>query len=177
MWGGVPFRVPSVTAIKYLGGIRTIPDLKRECDLPIGGRYNARKTMEREIRGHKTANRDLIRSKEKFEEQERRARSEPDTEPCSGVSASQLSAGHEYNVGMDPIYYHEKSCCFRATLTRCPLFKTKTNIGMTEPRCESFIGMVDLRKRLPGYLGGVRHRGPLGGSSYRAGYTMAARGY
>ena len=28
MWGGVPFRVPSKTAMKYMGGHRAVPDLK-----------------------------------------------------------------------------------------------------------------------------------------------------
>jgi hypothetical protein len=51
-----------------------------------------------------------------------------------GVSASYLSNGHEYWMPMDPIYYHEKSCCFRNTYTRCPLFKRKIQIGLTEPR-------------------------------------------
>ena len=38
--------------------------------------------------------------------------------------------GHEYLAPLDPIYYHEKSCCFRNTLTRCPLFRsTKPVIG------------------------------------------------
>jgi len=172
MWGGVPFRVPSKTAMKYMGGHRAVPDLKRECDIPVGGRYNARKTMEREIPGHKTAHRDLRRSYEKFEEQRRRARSEPEPDYCSGVSSSQLSAGHEYVSPLNPIYYHEKSCSFRATLTRCPLFKPRVTVGMTEPRVESYIGLTDLRKRLPGYLGGKRCRDPalsgvgLGGSTY-----------
>ena len=52
----------------------------------------------------------------------------------SGVSASYLTNGHEYWMPMDPIYYHEKSCCFRNTYTRCPLFKRRVKIGFTEPR-------------------------------------------
>ena len=51
-----------------------------------------------------------------------------------GVSASYLTTGHEYWMPMDPIYYHEKSCCFRNTYTRCPLFKRRVKIGFTEPR-------------------------------------------
>jgi len=170
MWGGVPFRVPSKTAIKYLGGIRTVPDLKRECDLPIGGRYNARKTMEREIPGHKRVQRDMLRSKERLEEQARRARSEPEPDHCSITSPSKLSAGHEYSAPLDPVYYHEKSCSFRSTLTRCPLFKNRVTIGMTEPRAESFLGMLDLRKTFPGYIGGKRCRDPSLVGGYSRGY-------
>ena len=60
----------------------------------------------------------------------------------SGVSASYLTNGHEYWMPMDPIYYHEKSCCFRNTYTRCPLFKRRVKIGFTEPRqdMEELIG-------------------------------------
>ncbi|XP_023321508.1 uncharacterized protein LOC111696192 [Eurytemora carolleeae] len=156
MWGGVPFQIPSKTAMKYIS--RAVK-VKRECEIPVGGRYNARKTMEREIPGHKQCRADMLDSYENYNLMKRRARTEPRMEPCSGVSASKLSAGHEYLVPLDPIYYHEKSCCFRNTLTRCPLFRsTKPVIGMTEPRAEKFIGMVDTRIRIPGYIGGRRIR-------------------
>merc|ERR1740124_207476 len=64
----------------------------------------------------------------------------------SGVSASYLGNGHEHWAPMDPIFYHEKSCSFRNTYTRCPIFKTRSKIGWTEPRDENALGMVDVRK-------------------------------
>merc|ERR1712150_435000 len=62
MWGGVPFTIPSSTAMKYLSGAVKV---KRESALAPGGRYNARQTM--------------------------RARTEPKLEPCTGVSKCKLS--------------------------------------------------------------------------------------
>ena len=62
---------------------------------------------------------------------------------------------------MDPIHYHKKGCSFGPSLTRCPILscnKPGAGIGWTEPRTESFIGIVDRGKRLPGYVGGVKFR-------------------
>eukprot|EP00092_Neocalanus_flemingeri_P035986 GFUD01039184.1.p1 GENE.GFUD01039184.1~~GFUD01039184.1.p1 ORF type:complete len:191 (+),score=33.81 GFUD01039184.1:57-575(+) len=158
MWGGVPFTIPSKTAMKYLSGAVQV---KRECNLPAGGHYNARKTMEREIIGHRESRKDMMESYEKFEKQERQMRSEPKQWTNSGVRASRLNAGDEYRQPMNPIHYHEKTCSFGPSLTRCPIFRSNkpgAGIGWTEPRMESFIGMVDRRKRLPGYVGGVKLR-------------------
>ena len=71
-----------------------------------------------------------------IEHERRRAKSEVPYISTSGVSASYLTTGHEYWAPMDPIYYHEKSCCFRNTYSRCPLFKRRIEIGWTEPRFE-----------------------------------------
>jgi len=158
MWGGVPFQLPSKTAIKYLG--RSVK-VKRECDIPIGGRYNTRQTMERELIGHRQVRKDLQESYDKYAEIRTRSKSVlPLTiNTCSGVSENKTCAGHEYERPLDPIYYHERACCFRPCLTRCPMFKiTKTQIGYTEPRTERFLGMLDVRKRLPGYINGKRVR-------------------
>jgi len=158
MWGGVPYRVPSSTAIKYLSGAVKV---KREAALRIGGRYNARQTMEKELVGHRQARNDMLESFETYDELRRRAKS-MDTTPqatCSGVCKSQLSTGDEYWRPMNPVYYHERSCCFRPTLTRCPIFKsTRPQIGWTEPRTEWAFGMRDVRTGLPGYVGGRRVR-------------------
>eukprot|EP00088_Acartia_fossae_P070719 TRINITY_DN9545_c0_g1_i1.p1 TRINITY_DN9545_c0_g1~~TRINITY_DN9545_c0_g1_i1.p1 ORF type:complete len:167 (-),score=24.77 TRINITY_DN9545_c0_g1_i1:262-762(-) len=157
MWGGIPFQLPSKTAIKYLG--RAVK-VKRECDIPIGGRYNTRQTMDREIIGHRQVRKDLQESYEKYSEMRRRTRSVPlKVNTCSGVSENKMTAGHEYERPLDPIYYHERCCCFRPCLTRCPMFKiTRPQVTNTEPRTERFIGMVDVRKHLPGYINGKRVR-------------------
>jgi hypothetical protein len=36
--------------------------------------------------------------------------------------------------------------------------KPGAGLGWTEPRMESYIGMVDRRLHLPGYIGGVKKR-------------------
>merc|ERR1712117_710499 len=63
MWGGVPFTIPSLTAMKYLSGAVKV---QRECNLPIGGHYNARQTMERELIGHRQSRRDMAESYENY---------------------------------------------------------------------------------------------------------------
>merc|ERR1711950_62127 len=72
MWGGVPFTIPSVTAMKYISGAVQV---KRECSLSIGGHYNARQTMEREMIGHKMSRREMVDSYEYYDRLTRRARS------------------------------------------------------------------------------------------------------
>merc|ERR1712130_601211 len=126
-FGGVPFVLPSKTAIKYLSGAVKV---KRESAITTGARYNARKTMERELSGHKQAREDMMESYEKFEKERWRARTEPKQRTCSGVSSSYLG---EVRTN-----------------------KTSSCLGWTEPRVEYYIGMTDIRKRLPGYIGGVR---------------------
>merc|ERR1712210_398901 len=78
MWGGVPFTIPSSTAMKYLSGAVKV---KRESALAPGGRYNARQTMEREIVGHRFARQDMNDSYENYAKQKMRARTEPKLEP------------------------------------------------------------------------------------------------
>merc|ERR1712037_688969 len=129
MWGGVPFTIPSSTAMKYLSGAVKV---KRESALAPGGRYNARQTMEREIVGHRFARQDMNDSYENYATQKMRARTEPKLEPCTGVSKCKLSL-------------------------RYPMIqttKTYNGIGWTEPRAEDVLGFVDRRRHLPGYVGG-----------------------
>jgi hypothetical protein len=76
----------------------------------------------------------LGRRLEEIDSERRRAKTEIPTISTSGVSVSYLSDGHEYWCPMDPIHYHEKTCCFRPPATRCPLFKNRVEIGRTEPR-------------------------------------------
>merc|ERR1711936_1215730 len=80
MWGGVPFTIPSVTAMKYISGAVKVKVShgggKRECHLPIGGHYNARQTMERELIGHKMSRRDMVDSYEYYDRLSRQGRSE-----------------------------------------------------------------------------------------------------
>merc|ERR1712179_670832 len=78
MWGGVPFTIPSSTAMKYLSGAVKV---KRESALAPGGRYNARQTMEREIVGHRFARQDMNDSYENYAKQKMRARTEPKLDP------------------------------------------------------------------------------------------------
>merc|ERR1712083_55603 len=131
MWGGVPFTIPSKTAMKYLSGAVMV---KRECNLPAGGHYNSRKTMERELRGH----REMLESCESFERQQRRMRSEPRQSTKSEVRVPRLT-----------------------TVQRLRTIKPWSGIGWTEPRREATMGMVDIRKTLHGYVGGVKMRDSL----------------
>ena len=87
-----------------------------------------------QVRGYRIVKKGLSRRLSDIEHERRRAKSEVPFISTSGVSASYLGTGHEYWAPMDPIYYHEKSCCFRNTYTRCPIFKRRVEIGWTEPR-------------------------------------------
>jgi len=135
MWGGVPFTIPSKTAMKYLSGAVKV---KRECNLPAGGHYNSRKTMERELRGHRESHREMLESYENFERQQRRMRSEPRQSTKSEVRVPRLT-----------------------TVQRLRTIKPWSGIGWTEPRREATMGMVDIRKTLHGYVGGVKMRDSL----------------
>jgi len=154
-WGGLPFIYPSTTAMKYLHHVKVIP----EDEVPVGAHYRARNDMMDNVRGYRMVKEGLKRRIVEIEWERRRAQGVGDRQTLirgpgsdqistSGVSASYLSSGMEHENPMDPIYYHEKSCCFRNTYTRCPLFKIRSKVGMTEPRYEEFLGMVDIRKKL-----------------------------
>merc|ERR1719318_974477 len=111
----------------------------------MGGHYNSRKTMDREIRGHRESRKEMLESYENFERQERRMKSEPRLRTNSGVS--RLTAGDESH--------------------KLRRYKPGAGLGWTEPRMEYFIGMVDRRKFLPGYVGGVRLRDTIFGNESR----------
>lgn len=136
--------VPSRTAMKYLHHANVIS----EEEVPIGAHYRAREDMLNNVRGYRVVKTGLSRRLQEIEHERRRATSEVPQISTSGVSASYLSGGHEYWAPMDPIYYHEKSCCFRNTYTRCPLFKNRISIGNTEPRFEEYMGYCDVRKKM-----------------------------
>jgi len=159
MWGGVPFITPSETARKYLD-CRTVT-VKRQCDLPDGGRYNARMTMDREILGHRQTRLDMLESYDTYDRQERRARSEPWMEDSNKAGVNKNSQGIIYEPLMDPIHSHDRNCSYRSALTRCPLFrcnKPGAGLGWIEPRHEPSLGYSDKRRHIPGYIGGVRLR-------------------
>jgi len=154
-WGGLPFIYPSSLAMKYLHHTKVIP----EEDIPVGAHYRARTDMLDNVRGYHMVKEGLKRRIIDIERERRRAQGVGDRKTLvkgpgtdqistSGVSASYLTCGHEHENPMDPIYYHEKSCCFRPCYTRCPIFKARTTIGNTEPRYEEFMGMVDVRKKV-----------------------------
>ena len=50
---------------------------------------------------------------------------------------------------------------------RLTAYKPGAGIGWTEPRMEYFIGRVDVRKTLPGYVGGVKLRDTIFGNESR----------
>jgi len=134
IWGGLPFMTPSRTAMKYLYHTKVMA----EDEVPVGAHYRAREDMMNNVRGYRLVKKGLGRRLQDIEHERRRAKSEIPFISTSGVSASYLGAGHEFWAPMDPIYYHEKSCCFRNTYTRCPIFKNRVEIGRTEPRLNLF---------------------------------------
>eukprot|EP00091_Calanus_sinicus_P016567 TRINITY_DN359_c0_g1_i4.p1 TRINITY_DN359_c0_g1~~TRINITY_DN359_c0_g1_i4.p1 ORF type:complete len:169 (-),score=46.85 TRINITY_DN359_c0_g1_i4:65-571(-) len=157
-WGGVPRMVPSDIALKYLNDNVKV---QAESDLPAGGHLRSRRILEEELRGHKQGKLDLLESYNQFYLEKKRLRRDAKPMTCSGVRPSKLSAGNEYKAPMDPIYYHQKQCAFGPVNTRCPMFRSTkpgAGLGWTEPRMEAFLGLVDRRLRLPGYVGGVKKR-------------------
>merc|ERR1712150_237625 len=144
IWGGLPFITPSRTAMKYLYHTKVIG----EDEVPVGAHYRAREDMLNNVRGYRLVKKGLSRRLTDIEHERRRAKSEVPFISTSGVSASTLSTGDEYWQPMDPIYYYNKSTCFRPILTRCPIFKNRVTIGRTEPRMEEFIGHVNILKKV-----------------------------
>jgi len=145
-WGGLPFMYPSKTAMHYLLHAHSVIP---EDEVPPGSHYRARQDMLQNVRGYKSVKKGLERRILDIERERRRAQSaDPTFISTSGVSASYLTNGYEHHAPMNPVFYHEKSCCFRNTGTRCPVFRRKIQIGYTEPRQESVLGMMDIRRRL-----------------------------
>ena len=94
---------------------------------------------------------------------------------CCANIVSETVAGNEYKAPTDPICYHQKQCPFGPANTNIqvtfPRIKSLTTsapdlrsnkpgagLGWTEPRVESFLGLVDRRLHLHGYVGGVKKR-------------------
>merc|ERR1739848_435558 len=103
-----------------------------------GGHYTARQTMERELPGHRQSRRDMLASYESFSQQERRHKSVPREVVLERARPPRTAVQEDVRL-------------FRR-------IKPGAGLGWTEPRMEKFIGQVDRRKLLPGYIGGVRLR-------------------
>merc|ERR1711970_118156 len=146
--GGV--YLPSNTALRYLNGNVKV---QAECDLPVGGHLRMKRTQE-QMRGGRQFKLDLVESYNQYYLHTKRLNRDAKQMTCSGVRPK---AGNEYKSPMDPIYYHQKQCA----LAFGPIFrsgKPGSGLGWMEPRMESFIGLVDRRKKLRGYIGGVKKR-------------------
>jgi len=156
-WGGVPIVIPSDTALKYLNGFQKV---LKEKDLPAGAHLRATRIMEN-IRGFKNCKKDLTESYDNYHHHVKRLIKDSKPMTNSGVRSTKMKAGNEYKFPMDPIFYHNKQCAFGPSNTRCPMFRSNkpgSGLGWTEPRKESFIGLVDRRLTLKGYIGGVKKR-------------------
>merc|ERR1712241_304332 len=102
----------------------------QEEELPIGSHLRSRRVLEG-LRGHKQSRKDLAESFDKFYGEKRNAlKEELRPETCSGVMGSQYNRHQKPGAGL----------------------------GWTEPRKENVIGCMDIRRRLPGYIGGVKIR-------------------
>eukprot|EP00096_Caligus_rogercresseyi_P016235 TRINITY_DN882_c0_g1_i1.p1 TRINITY_DN882_c0_g1~~TRINITY_DN882_c0_g1_i1.p1 ORF type:complete len:160 (-),score=28.25 TRINITY_DN882_c0_g1_i1:81-560(-) len=144
-FGGVPLLVPSNTALKYLHHAKVMD----KSEVPVGASYRAKTDMESSVRGYREVKRGIQRRLSEMEKIKTMNRTEWPILSTSGVSASKLNnSGHEHFAPMDPIFYHEKSCSFRNTYSRCPLFKRKIMIGWTEPRNEESLGYMDIRRKI-----------------------------
>ena len=86
--------------------------------------------MEEELCGYKQEKMDLLDSYNRFYLQKKRLARDAKPRTCSGV-LPKLSAG---------------------------MHKPGAGLGWTEPRCESALGLVDIRLHIPGYVGGVKKR-------------------
>merc|ERR1711983_8996 len=72
MWGGLPFMVPSKTAMKYLHHAKVIP----EEDVPVGAHYRAREDMLQNVRGYKMVKKGLSRRLLDIEHERTRAKTD-----------------------------------------------------------------------------------------------------
>merc|ERR1712227_333576 len=102
----------------------------KEKDLPSGSHLRSTRIMEDELRGFKQCRKDLSESYENFYKTVKR------------LQRSEKPATEVKNI--------RKPMTFRV--------KPGSGIGRTEPRKEYFIGLVDIRLSLKGYIGGVKKR-------------------
>merc|ERR1712241_832319 len=72
MWGGLPFIVPSRTAMKYLYHAKVI----NEDDVPVGAHYRAREDMLNNVRGYRKLKEGLSRRLTDIEHERHRYESE-----------------------------------------------------------------------------------------------------
>merc|ERR1712141_927463 len=123
---------PSETAQKYLQEhVKTL----QEEELPIGSHLRCRRILEG-LRGHKQSRKDLAESFANYYAQTKGI-AKYDVKPltCSGV----ISHPGKFNSFQKP----------------------GGGIGWTDPRNEKAIGYPDIRKKLKGYIGGVKKRDTL----------------
>merc|ERR1712010_18256 len=83
MWGGLPFIVPSNTAMKYMFHEKVI----NEEDVPVGAHYRAREDMLNNVRGYHNVKKGLSRRLSDIEHERRLAKSEIPYISTSGVTA------------------------------------------------------------------------------------------
>merc|ERR1719495_1084309 len=93
-----------------------------EEDIQQGAHYRARRDMLKNVRGYSLVKKGLERRIVDIERQRMNAQLE---KPCF-ISTSGVPTAHH----------------------KSPLFKTKISIGNTEPRVESVIGLMDVRRKM-----------------------------
>merc|ERR1711862_329869 len=129
-WGVVPRMSLSDTALRYINeNVR----VREEADLPAGGHLRCRRIMEEELRGYKQGKVDLVEQDDDYLAKIKRM--------------TKKSVGNSEKIPMSSVYNN---------WTR--IGKPGAGLGWTEPRMEEFVGLVDRRKHMRGYVGGVRKR-------------------
>merc|ERR1712087_74700 len=114
MWGGLPFIVPSNTAMKYMFHEKVI----NEEDVPVGAHYRAREDMLNNVRGYRIVKKGLSRRLTDIEHERRRAKSEV---PYISTSGSLITVGiTTCCLGQFDSEYSMKKKNFR---TRAPKFR------------------------------------------------------
>merc|ERR1711875_174608 len=142
-WGGVPRMALSDTALRYINeNVR----VREEADLPAGGHLRCRRIMEEELRGYKQGKADLVEQYDNYYNQVKRL--QKDDEYLAKIKRmTKKSVGNSEKIPMSSVYNN---------WTR--IGKPGAGLGWTEPRMEEFVGLVDMRKHMRGYVGGVRKR-------------------
>merc|ERR1711970_1274997 len=142
-WGGVPRMSLSDTALRYLNENVKV---REESDLPVGGHLRCRRIMEEELRGYKQGKAELVEKYNDYHNQVKRLHK--DDEYFAKIKKmTKKSVGNAEKIPMSSVYNN---------WTR--IGKPGAGLGWTEPRMEEFVGLVDRRKHLPGYVGGVKKR-------------------
>merc|ERR1712098_73641 len=142
-WGGVPRMSASDTALRYLNDNVKV---RAEVDLPAGGHLRCRRIMEEELRGHKQGKADLLEQYNNYYLATKRLEND-DAYLAKIKKMTKRSIGNAEKVPMSSVYNN---------WTR--IGKPGAGLGWTEPRMEEFVGLVDRRKHLRGYVGGIRKR-------------------
>merc|ERR1711931_450378 len=98
--------------------------VREESDLPVGGHLRCRRIMEEELRGYKQGKAELVEKYNDYHNQVKR-----------------LHKDDEYFAKIKK-------------MTKKSVGNAGAGLGWTEPRMEEFVGLVDRRKHLRGYVGG-----------------------